>query len=83
MFSLELSEEFELCQKTCWEFKWKLQQATASSKRYPLTGEVHIDEFLIGEYEQGKQGRSNTSKKRLIIIALEVLTDGNVGRACA
>lgn len=31
MSSLELSEEFELRQKTCWEFKWKIQQAIASS----------------------------------------------------
>lgn len=83
MSSLELSEEFELRQKTCWEFKWKIQQAMASSKLYPLTGEVHIDEFLIGEYEQGKQGRSSASKKRLVIIALEVMKDGNVGRSYA
>ena len=53
MSSLELSEEFELRQKTCWEFKWKIQQAMASSKRYPLIGEVHVDEFLIGQYEEG------------------------------
>ncbi len=83
MSSLELSEEFELRQKTCWEFKWKLQQAMASSKRYPLTGEVHADEFLIGEYEEGKKGRSSDSKKRLVVIALEILIDGDVGRAYA
>lgn len=83
MSSLELSEEFELRQKTCWEFKWKLQQAMASSKRYPLTGEVHVDEFLIGEYEEGKKGRSSESKKRLVVIALEVLKEGGVGRAYA
>jgi len=81
--SLELSEEFELRQKTCWAFKWKVQQAMASSKRYPLTGEVHADEFLIGEYEEGKKGRSSASKKRLVAIALEILKDGDVGRAYA
>lgn len=27
MSSLELSQEFELRQKTCWKFKWKIQQA--------------------------------------------------------
>ena len=42
--SLELSEEFELRQM----FKWKIQQAMSSSKQNPLTGEVHVDEFLIG-----------------------------------
>jgi hypothetical protein len=83
MSSLELSEEFELRQKTCWEFKWKVQQAMASSKRHPLTGEVHADEFMIGEYEVGKQGRSNDSKKKLVLIALEILKEGDVGRAYA
>lgn len=71
MSSLELSEEFELRQKTCWEFKWKIQQAMASSKRFPLIGEVHVDEFLIGEYEEGKQGRSSDSKKRLVVMILD------------
>lgn len=83
MSSLELSEEFELRQKTCWEFKWKIQQAMASSKRFALTGEVHVDEFLIGEYEEGKQGRSSDSKKRLVVIALEILDQHKVGRAYA
>ena len=46
--SLELSNEFELRQMTCWEFKWKLQQAMQSSKQYPLTGEVYVDECFIG-----------------------------------
>lgn len=32
MSSLELSEEYGLRQKTCWEFKWKIQQAMQSSK---------------------------------------------------
>ena len=31
MSSLELSHEFELRQPTCWEFKWKIQQAMQSS----------------------------------------------------
>jgi hypothetical protein len=83
MSSLELSEEFELRQKTCWEFKWKIQQAMVSSKRFPLTGEVHVDEFLIGEYEEGKQGRRSDSKKRLVVIALEILDHEQVGRAYA
>lgn len=83
MSSLELSEEFELRQKTCWEFKWKIQQAMASSGQFPLQGVVHVDEFLIGEYEAGKKGRSSDSKKRLVVIALEILKDGGVGRAYA
>ncbi len=46
MSSLELSNEFELRQKTCWEFKWKIQQAMASSQQQPLEGIVHVDEAL-------------------------------------
>jgi hypothetical protein len=83
MSSLELSEEFEIRQMTAWQFKWKIQQAMASSKRFPLTGEVHVDEFLIGEYEEGKKGRSSDSKKRLVVVALEILGEKGVGRAYA
>jgi hypothetical protein len=83
MSSLELSEEFELRQKTCWDFKRKIQQAMASSKRFPLSGEVHIDEFLVGQYEEGKKGRSADSKKKLVVVALEILGEKGVGRAYA
>ena len=81
MSSLELSKEFELRQKTCWEFKWKIQQAMQSSKQYKLAGEVHVDEFFIGGPEEQKRGRSK-GKKRLVILALEKVKDG-VGRAYA
>jgi hypothetical protein len=84
MSSLELSEEFGLRQMTVWQFKWKIQQAMASSRQYKLEGLVHIDEFLIGEYEEGKIGRSSESKKKLVVVALEILEDKvGVGRAYA
>jgi hypothetical protein len=84
MSSMELSEEFEIRQMTVWLFKWKIQQVMASSRRYPLTGEVHVNEFLIGEYEEGKIGRSSESKKKLVVVALEILEgDEGVGRAYA
>ncbi len=81
MSSLELSHEFELRQPTCWEFKWKIQQAMQSSKQHPLSGEVHIDEFFIGGPEEQKRGRSK-GNKRLVVVALEKVKDG-VGRAYA
>lgn len=83
MSSLELSHEFDLRRKTCWEFKWKMQQAMRSSKKHPLSGIVHVDEFFVGEYEEGQTGRSSRSKKRLVVVALEVLDKGGVGRAYA
>jgi len=82
MSSIELSNEFGLRQKTCWAFKQKIQQAMGSSKLYKLSGEVHVDEFYIGEYEENKVGRSSESKKKLVIVALEVVEKG-VGRAYA
>jgi hypothetical protein len=79
--TLELSREFGLRQKTCWSFKWKIQQTMQSSGLYPLSGEVHVDESVIGGPEEQKRGRSH-GKKKLIIVALEIVKDG-VGRAYA
>lgn len=52
-----------------------------SSKKHPLTGEVHVDEFFIGQAEEQKRGRSK-GEKRLVIVALGKVKDG-VGRAYA
>ena len=79
MSSLELSQEFELRQPTCWAFKWKIQQAMQSSKQNKLTGEIQVDEFFIGGPEEKQRGRSK-GKKRLVVIALEKV-NGGVGRA--
>ena len=81
MSSMELSNEFELRQKTCWEFKWKIQQAMQSSKLHLINGIVHVDEFYIGGEEEGKRGRSKGDKK-LVVVALEIV-EGGVGRAYA
>lgn len=81
MSTLEISNEFGLRQKTCWDFKWKLQQVMKSSKKYPLEGIVHVDEFFVGGQEEQKRGRSK-GKKKLIVVALEKVKEG-VGRAYA
>ena len=63
MSSYELSKELEISQKTAWLFHRKVQQVMASSGRYPLRGEVYIDEFVIGGPETMKRGRSYGRKK--------------------
>ena len=82
MSSEELSEEFEVRQKTCWEFKWKVQQAMKSSGRYPLKGIVHVDEFYVGGAEEGGKRGIGKGDKRLVIVALEI-ANGGFGRAYA
>lgn len=81
MSTLELSREFELRQKTCWGFKWKIQQAMASSLSNPFQGIVHVDEFFVGGPEEQKRGRAKGDKK-LVVLALEIVGNG-VGRAYA
>ena len=70
MSSLELSQEYELRQKTCWNFKRKVQQAMQSSMQHPISGLVHVDEFFVDGEEEGKPGRSKGAKK-LVVVALE------------
>lgn len=81
MSTLELSNEFEIRQMTCWEFKWKIQQAMKSSGKYPLTGLIHVDEFFIGGEDENVRGRKK-GKKKLVIVALEIAKEG-VGRSYA
>lgn len=79
MSTLELHREFGLRQKTCWDFKRKAQIVMKSSLKYPLTGEVHVDEFFIGGPEKNQRGRG-AEKKRLVVVAIEKVADG-IGRA--
>lgn len=52
-----------------------------SSGKYPLEGEVHVDECMIGGPGEKQRGRSHGEKK-LVIVALEIVMNG-VGRAYA
>jgi hypothetical protein len=52
-----------------------------SSLNHPLTGTIHIDEFIVGGPEENKKRRRKGLKK-LAFLALEILDDG-VGRAHA
>ena len=78
MSSVELSKELQLQQKTCWLFKRKIQEAMQSSEQHPLTGKVDVDEFVIGQEEEGKPGRSD-GKKSKVIIAMEHGKKGGIG----
>lgn len=81
MSTVELSKELNLQQKTCWLFKRKIQEAMKSSGQQLLMGHVEVDEFVIGQSEEGKPGRSDGDKDK-IIIAVERVKNG-IGRVYA
>ena len=86
--SISISREYDLNFKTAYNFKRKVQKSMSSSEKYPLDGEVHIDEFMYGGKEEGKQGRSSDSKKLKICLAMELKEDKHtkekvIGRAYA
>lgn len=58
----------------------EIQQAMASSKRKQLEATIQKDEFLNGQYEEGKIDGSGDSKKKLVIVALEILADNGCVR---
>jgi len=68
--STELSRKLELRQKTCWSFRTKVSKAMESSKKHPMDGLVEVDEFVVGQQEEGVVGRKN-DKKKTVIIAIE------------
>lgn len=86
MSSTEFAREAGCQQRSAWLLKAKLQNAMESSGKYPLGGEVEVDEFLVGGFDEGCPGRSAEGKE-LVVLAVEKVTDkkGNtsVGRAYA
>jgi transposase-like protein len=77
--SYELAKEIDVSQPTAWLFHCKLQQAMQSSGKSPLSGEVHIDEYVTGGPEPGKPGRSDGKKKKALIM-VEVRDGNKTGR---
>lgn len=73
--STELSRKLELRQKTCWLFKRKVMKAMQSSGKFPMDGEVEVDETFVGQQEEGKKGRQSGSKK-LVVVGIEKKKNG-------
>jgi len=61
----------------------KVREAMASSGDYPMDGNVHLDEFLLGGREKGQVGGSYKAKKKKAITAVELTDDGKVKRMYA
>lgn len=74
MSSCELAKEFDCQQRSSWLWKAKIQEAMKSSGKHGLTGEVEVDEFLVGGFSPGKPVRSPESKD-LVVLAIEKVTN--------
>ena len=51
-----------------------------SSGKYPMKGNVQVDEFVFGGKESLKQGRSKDTKKKKLVSAVELSNTGKVKR---
>jgi len=64
--------------ETVWMWMHKLRRAMVNPEREQLTGEVEVDETILGKAEEGVSGRQ-TNKKPVIVIAAECRGQG-IGR---
>lgn len=76
----QVAARFGITEKTARLFMHKVREAMSSSENYPMEGNVHVDEFVIGGKEEGKVGRSYDSNKKKMICAVELTDDGKVKR---
>lgn len=63
--------------ETAWLILQKLRRAMVAPERSLLTGEVEIDEFWLGGYEEGLKGSRQHGKKALVGAAIEVRGAGS------
>ena len=78
--SIQVGKRYGISQTTAWFFMQKVRVAMKSSKKYPLSEIVHVDEFVVGGKEDGKQGRSYDTKKTKAVIAVELTEKTKVKR---
>ena len=74
---------YGITEKTARYFMLKVREAMSSSGNFPLDGNVHVDEFVLGGKEKGKVGRSYDAKKKKAITAVQLTQDGKVKRMYA
>jgi hypothetical protein len=77
MSTIELGAEVGVEQKTAWLLKRKIQVVMKESKD-KLTGDVDIDEMLVGGHSKGTWGRTLVQKSA-VMVAVENLPDGRTG----
>ncbi len=71
----DLSRKLALRQKTCWLFKQKVMKAMESSKNFPMTNNVEVDETYVGGQDDQAIGR-NEGKKKIVVVAIQKQGNG-------
>lgn len=79
--SSQMAKRYSISRPTAWLFMHKVRLAMKSSELNPIIGTVYVDEFVYGGKEDLKQGRSNNSKKKKIVAAVEIDDKGGIKRA--
>ncbi len=80
MSSIQIALRYGIRQPTAWTFMHKVRKAMESSQNYPMTELVHVDEFVVGGMEEGKQGRSYNTQKIKAVVAVELSKKSQVKR---
>ena len=83
MSAKQIAVRYGITRKTAWLFMHKIRKAMKSSEQDPMNGNVQVDEFTVGGKEEGKQGRSYSTKKKKIIASVELTQEGNIKRVYA
>lgn len=79
MSTTELGAEVGVEQKTAWLFKRKIQVAMKQDNNDKLNGKVDIDETLLGFHTGRKDGGRSLEKRKALMVAVEILSDGRTG----
>ena len=83
--ALQMARKYDINRKTAWLFMRKYRESLKSSGDYPVDNDggdsvVYVDEFVVGEYEEGKTGRSNDSNKRKMVMVVEATKRNGIKR---
>jgi hypothetical protein len=79
--SSQMARRLNVTRQTAWLFMYKVRIAMKSSELHPISGHILVDEFVFGGKEGLKQGGSKDSKKKKIVVAVEVDKKRGVKRA--
>ena len=76
----QIARRYGISRPTAWLFTKKLRIAMKSSQTELMTGDVQVDEFVVGGKEVGKQGRSYHTNKAKAVCAIELTKKKGVKR---